>query len=340
MNCKLHCCWILLVATSASTVTAQDRGSPTAVIGALAPDWRGARGLELPESSFAALAQATASSTDTLRQARLFEASRADGTPVFVARAPVADEDPTAWALVALTKDMALVAAAVTDATDVVVDEWNHLMEGLEFHDVPRLEGARPRQSLGEWRATAAAAPKDDEAQLAIALLDVLRHMNEQASVFNLPPSSDRDPAAESRMMSREFAAVAKLSAPLQPILGDAAPEFERLATEASGAAAAIADAAADANRAAIPPHQRAIMRSCKACHRLPVAGGQLKDATARARARLGIGDGYYQLGHDLRIRHPDRSRTQNVLDALRLGALLIDAHLGAASKPARTAPR
>ena len=71
---------------------------------------------------------------------------------------------------------------------------------------------------------------------------------------------------------------------------------------------------------------RRELTGNCKKCHELTVAEGTLQDAATASRTRLGIGDGYYQIGHDLRIRHPDRERAQRVADALRIGALLIDA--------------
>ena len=71
-------------------------------------------------------------------------------------------------------------------------------------------------------------------------------------------------------------------------------------------------------------------MENCASCHNLALNefDGRLKDVSTATRQRLGIGNGFYQIGHDMRIRHPDRKRAQLVADALRRGALLLDASL------------
>ena len=68
-------------------------------------------------------------------------------------------------------------------------------------------------------------------------------------------------------------------------------------------------------------------MGRCRACHELPSPAGEdgLSAASSAKREELGIGDGFYRVGHDLRIRHPERKRMQLIADALRVGALLID---------------
>ena len=58
----------------------------------------------------------------------------------------------------------------------------------------------------------------------------------------------------------------------------------------------------------------------------LPALDTTIKRAFTAARHERGIGDGFYQVGHDLRISHNDRDEMQLAADALRLAALSIDA--------------
>lgn len=138
-----------------------------------------------------------------------------------------------------------------------------------------------------------------------------------------------RKQADESMMMSRGFAKIAKLAPSLAPLLKDSSEKFESLAKEASVAAADLAKAASKPNRDAVRKHRRTIMTSCKSCHSLGTGADPGFNSLARsAQERLGIGNGFCAFGHDVRIRHADRDRAQQALDALRVGALLIDAHL------------
>lgn len=136
-------------------------------------------------------------------------------------------------------------------------------------------------------------------------------------------------------MMSVEYGKVAELAPALRPILAEAEDEFVRLALDSSSNAAALAEAFEKRDQSAGRVAQRQVMDNCKSCHQLAIPGfdGTLSDAAAQARRRLGIGDGFYQIGHDLRIRHPDRARAQRVADALRVGALLVDASRSAAKR-------
>ena len=128
-------------------------------------------------------------------------------------------------------------------------------------------------------------------------------------------------------MMSREYAKVAELGPALKPILSESADEFVRLALESSEAAAALAVAADEGDATSGRAAQNRVMQNCSTCHDLALPGfdGPLKKATAEARSKRGVGNGFYQIGHDMRIRHADRGRAQQVADALRRGALLLD---------------
>ncbi len=326
MSVLRSCCGLAVSCLPVTTVAAQaDPGAPGVVAAAFEIGLAEPRALELPETGVEAVARAADVEVDVVERAKLFAATHGE-RDVRLARVEVPQSSPPAWAVIALGADRSFVAAAVVDAGGAVIDEWRHFMRGLKFHDVPRLEGAAPRSALAARRAAAEGGAGVD-ARLTVALLDMLQHMNAQAAVFNLPKNPDRDPGEESRMMAAEFAAVAELAPGMAPVLGGAAERFVAIARDASASAAALADAADARDRQAAREHQRAVMRSCKACHDLPAQGGQeLRELSTRHRVRLGIGDGYYQVGHDLRIRHPDRQRAQRVADALRVGALLIDA--------------
>jgi hypothetical protein len=129
-------------------------------------------------------------------------------------------------------------------------------------------------------------------------------------------------------MMSAEYAALAELTDALSPLLGEKATTFAELALDSSERALAAAEAVRNEDRQAGQRASGGMMDNCNRCHRmdLPEQDGKVKDVFYDARADLGIGDGFYQLGHDVRIRHPDRELAQSVCDALRAGALLLDA--------------
>ena len=185
-----------------------DGGTPASVVGALAEDWTDTREVELPGTQeLAAVAAATAVDVARVQRCQLFRAKRGEGSTVEIARVPIAGEN--AVAVIALADDMSFVTAAVTDPDDQVLDEWQHFMAGLRFHAVPRLAGAQPRSELAALRERALAKRDDADARLTIALLDMLRHMNEQAAAFNLPRDRSRDREAEWRTAGREYAAVA-----------------------------------------------------------------------------------------------------------------------------------
>ena len=204
------------------------------------------------------------------------------------------------------------------------------LLVGLLIYTLTRAEpeGAQPRSHLARLRAEAEANGDDDDALLTAGLLRLLEHMNQQASIFNLPRQSQTLSFAEgARMMSREYGKVAELAPALKPILSESADEFVRLALDSSAAAAALAVAADEEDATSGRAAQGRVMQNCASCHDLALTGldGPLKKATAEARSIRGVGNGFYQIGHDMRIRHPDRERAQLVADALRRGALLLD---------------
>ena len=129
-------------------------------------------------------------------------------------------------------------------------------------------------------------------------------------------------------MVSRSYSQLADLSDPLKPLLGKSADEFARIAMSSSEAAASMAEGVRAMDSDAINAGRRLVGRNCRSCHRLdlPDSNGTVKQVFAKTRRELGIGDGHYQVGHDLRITHHDRERMQVMADALRCAALLANA--------------
>ncbi len=277
------------------------------------------------EEYLARVAAATDVGVDDLRSARLFLAHTTDG-PVRIASVPI--EGETATAQIAVDMGHGFVKATVAEPGDSPSAEWAHFLRNFEFYTVPRLERASPRSRLAELRAESVARDDEDGALIA-GLLELLARMNEKASVFNLPREGrTMSPVEEADMMSRQYTAVAALAPALSPILGGFTEDFERIARDSSDLTASFARAMEAGDPEAMS-YQRRIIQNCKACHEHWNADReeQLEATFTRTRSDLGIGDGFYEIGHDLRIAHHDRERAQRVADALRKGALLLDVY-------------
>jgi len=253
--------------------------------------------------------------------------SQAGEQEVRMVRVPFRLGETTFAALLALHEHGGFATAAIVDDVGTPVPEWQKLLGNLRHYELPKLDGARPRSHLREVRATAEGS-QDPEARLTLALLDVLGHMNEQASVFNIPAEMQTlAPDEACAMMSEQYAAVLELADDLTPLLGESTAEFRRLARESSESASAMAEATRAGDQAAGEEAQTRVMANCNACHRMPLDDGRpLSEVFTEARSKRGIGDGYWQVGHDVRIHHADRPKLQRVVDALREAALLIDA--------------
>ena len=277
----------------------------------------------------ALVAEATQTTDDELRRVELFLAT-SNQVELRLALVPIdsSEVDSDELALIALTAEHELFGAAVVDADLGHRTAWDHFLGLFEYADVPRLEGARPRAWLAERRTAAVAAPDDPESELVLALLDLQRFMNEQASVFNLPQDGSRALEDELDMMREQYTKVAELAPTLRPLFGDSVDEVKRLALDSADGATAMKAAVADGDQATARTIQQRVMGNCRNCHFLPgeAYAGRLADASAAARAKLEIGNGFYQIGHDVRIGHTDREAAQRVADALRIGALMIDA--------------
>jgi RNA polymerase sigma-70 factor (ECF subfamily) len=285
--------------------------------------------LGLPgDDALAAVAAASDTERDELRRAELYAAMGPTGA-LLLALVPLETGD---MALLALTEQNEYFGAAVLSDGLERRAEWSHFLEGFQFAGVPRLDGARPRTWLAAERERVEQAKDDPDAALVLALLDLQVYMNDQASVFNLPSEQGMaNIESQLDMMADRYSRVAELAPDLRPLFGDAVDEIARLALDSAGRLGEMKAAFAgdDAERAF--GIQRQVMGNCKGCHFMTADGfeGRLADASSRIRAELGVGNGFYQIGHDLRIRHPDREPSQAVADGLRVGALLIDATLG-----------
>jgi hypothetical protein len=113
---------------------------------------------------------------------------------VRIARVPLAG-DAEHRSVLFMLEGSAFAGAAVLDADGVAIEEWKHFLEGFQFYDVPRLANAKPRSFLAEERERLSKS-KGDDARLALALMDVLQHMNAQAAPFCRPgrPTALRSP--------------------------------------------------------------------------------------------------------------------------------------------------
>jgi hypothetical protein len=118
------------------------------------------------------------------------------------------------------------------------------------------------------------------------------------------------------------------LTPTLQPILGSKSASFKQLAQDSAAADGKMAASIAQGDLVSQGPQRKLILRNCSACHgmQLPEVDKRLRNAFQSQRERLGIGNGFYQVGHDVRISSNDRKALQAACDALRAGALLVDA--------------
>ena len=271
---------------------------------------------------------ATEADLETIESVELFLA-RSNDAPVHLAWVPLAGGEGEA-AVIALGAAHELMGVAVVDGSLERVSGWGMFMRLFPYADVPRLDGARPRSWLEERRRRAVAAPEDGESQIVLALLDLQRCMNEQASVFNLPEEGrTRTPSEELEMIAEQYRLVAELAPRLRPLFGDVVDEVETLALDSAAGTEAMKVALGEGDQAEINRLRKRVVANCRDCHFMPgeTYEGRLAGASRAAREERGIGNGFYQVGHDLRIGHRDRAAAQRVADAMRLGALMIDAN-------------
>lgn len=281
-------------------------------------------------SELSRVARAAGTSSSVLREIELRRVLLgAEGEPANVVHAawiPLPEGEAGARALAIVDADNRFLSAKVIGADDLPVAEWEKFAANLQWRPLPRLEGALPPRHLDELRA----APGDDEqARLKIALLDLMKHMNNQASVFNIPEETNPLSRLEqAQLMEREYRAVAELTEPLSPLLGEVAPEFRALALQSADISARVADLLGEGDEMAAGNEMRKLFGGCKSCHGLESQGptGALSGDSEALRNELGVGDGFYRVGHDLRVSHHDRARSQRVADAFRAGFLLLDA--------------
>lgn len=241
---------------------------------------------------------------------------------VHLVRLPLTNLVPAVAVLMAIDENGAFAAAAVVNEDDEQVAGWENLVGNLRYSQVPELANARPRSELQRIRERSEKA-KDADGRLTAALLDVLVHMHEQASVFNIPegtnPLSSKEQAL---MMADQYDNIAVLSDSLSPLLGDKTETFAGVARESAAVAKGIAEGGGEMDRTA----QRKLFANCRSCHDMQLEGGEAKKVFTQARERFGIGDGFYQMGHDIRVSHADRKAAQRVADTLRAAVLLLEA--------------
>lgn len=289
-----------------------------------------------PDAAFLArVAAATGARLDALRGLPVFVGnvdSEKGERRVRLVRVPLSKAGDAKAALLALGEDLDFLAAAVVDDFGAPIGDWENLLGSLRHYRIPQLESAQPRQHLERVRKLWQQGEETREARLGLALLELLGHMNQQASAFNIPEAMlASSPLEMAEMMTRQYEHVSSLIDDLAPLLGSERSEFERLADLSRSSAAAVAEALRNEDQARASKSSRQMMANCSACHRLPLSahGGRfLTDVFTAEREKRGIGDGFWQVGHDVRVHHPDRQKLQHVVDALRAGALLLQTGL------------
>ena len=276
---------------------------------------------------------ATESTVATIEEVRLFTGRLASEDPdgeasLLLASAPIDGEGDDATALVAVGKPMRWRAGAILDLDGDAMAEWSAFLRNMRFAPFPSLDDARPPSWLMDLRDQLQ-GDDDEQAHLTLALIRLQEHMNEQASVFNIPRRTNPlAPHEQFSMMREKYEETAGLSDALAPLLGDQADEFVRIAEDSAEAAAEMIEPATNGDFKAFRETQARITANCKSCHFMEghAATGHLNDAAKETRRRLGIGGGFWKVGYDLRISHADRERSQRVADALRLAVLMLDA--------------
>lgn len=287
---------------------------------------------ELSDEQRSRVIEATEFDVESIEDAALFAGhGRFDGNQkrVRLALVPVPGDGEDAHILIALNEQMRYMAGAVLDIDGDPLNEWDRFVRNLEWAEQPTLEDARPRSWLERRRAGISLDSEDEEQRLTAALLDLMSHMNEQASVFNIDPRSNPvAPHEQFEMVRDQYDAVARLGGALAPLLAGQQDEFVRLAEDSADAADSMVEPVEKGDMSRFEEIQKRIQKNCHSCHELTDERfeGMLKDASAEKRDALGIGDGFWQVGHDLRISHIDRERMQRVADAFRLGVLMLDA--------------
>ena len=282
---------------------------------------------ELGTNELQRLAAATDVDVEALAGVELWEALTEDDRLLWIALRELPGAGQERAVVLALGEESAFGGAGVLGADEQPLDEWTHFLDSFRFYDVPRISGARPRAHLTQVRDRTREAQEEDE-RATFALLEVLGAMHRQAAPFNLPAASKtRAPAEEAEDMALAYEHVEELAGPLSPLLVAKTEDFARIAGDSAETARAMAAAWRAQDAPAAEKLQRRLLANCRGCHQLdvPELGGELKDVLPGIRRERGIGDGFYQIGHDVRIRHADRERAQRVADGLREAALALD---------------
>jgi len=320
-----------LALATARPQLSEERGADAATFGAALGLELSALDLMLPfvDAARKEVAKATDCDSDSLAEARTWIARQAlaDGRSreLRLGRLPFEGRGDEGFVLLALDEERRFVAAAVLDQDGDAMPSWKHFLQAFGRSTTPRMNGARPRSHLARVREKAR-SDGNENGQLTLALFDFLGHMQAQARADELPPDPGRDPVAECRERSRSLLQAASVTPGLATLLGSRATEFTRLAKDAAAAAEALATACAAGDRDATLAGRERLRATCTGCHALEIPErGPVKPLFRSTRAELGIGDGYWVVGHDLPWRHADREQAQAVADRLRQLALLLD---------------
>ena len=304
-------------------------GQTTATLGrALGQELHDPLELAAPKPAvLAKIVALTGVSPALLTKAERFAATTREGDSIYICRMPMPDGDVAAATLFAVDRAGTFFGAAALDEAGKAIDEWRPLFRQFKFRPLPRLALAKPKSAIEAARKIATNSD-DPNAKLTLALLRLIRHMQDQAALFNIPRPRSQKPERKLILQVRDaYRGVAELKDDLEPILGRQADKFAGLATKAAEISDKFLAALDEDDLATAAREGRALTRNCRSCHNMTglKVEGKLKDVSRAKREALGIGDGYFIIGYDIRVAHADRKKAQRVLDSLRQAALLLD---------------
>lgn len=264
---------------------------------------------------------------DQIRGARVFQAEASSGSKRHyrICHLPIDDAEVGASVLAAVDQDGEFAGVAILDGSGDAIPSWKHFLEQFKFKGIPKIEGAM-KSSAFEGLQKDGTKLEGAVSDLRPAVVRLMRHMQEQAVLFNLPRRGGYPPELLARV-SKEYAGVADLGEEFVGLLGGAKERFVEIAEDSAKVVGEMEKAVRKGDRQGLQPLSRRLIRNCRACHNLTDSSyeGVLKDRFEAQRDGLGLGDGLYRVGFDLRIRHEDRDLSQRASNALRQAFLLLD---------------
>jgi len=236
-----------------------------------------------------------------------------------IARLPFDATGEGSALLVAVTTGGVIAAITVVDEDLIAVEEWAYFFASSMRRPAPRLADARAPSRIAMIEHDVAAEP------VARGLIRLMREMQTQAGIYNLPSLRKREPTPEELEKVRDaYASIAELGEALEPVLGEQRGAFQDLALDSARIADEMIGMLRGGNHEGLREVRARLTRNCKSCHGLAIGDGDLKDASSERRAKLDLGDGDFVVGFDVRLRHDDLDLAQRVATRARQGLLLL----------------